>query len=84
MVPYKDGGANEGHSCVKGRFAFGYASHPDRVLEPMVRDTIEDEWRTVSWDEAISFTARRLREIQASYGQGTASASPSTARARRW
>jgi len=71
MVPYKNGGANEGHSCVKGRFAFGYASHPDRVLEPMVRDTIADEWRKVSWDEAISFTARRLREIQASYGQGS-------------
>jgi formate dehydrogenase major subunit len=71
MVPYKNGGANEGHSCVKGRFAFGYASHPDRVLEPMVRDTIADEWRKVSWDEAIGFTARRLREIQASYGQGS-------------
>ncbi|MFD3405339.1 formate dehydrogenase subunit alpha [Kribbella sp. NPDC058693] len=71
MVPYKNGGANEGHSCVKGRFAFGYASHPDRLLEPMVRDTIADEWRTVSWDEAITFTARRLREIQAQYGQGS-------------
>ncbi|TDW18901.1 formate dehydrogenase subunit alpha [Kribbella kalugense] len=71
MVPYKNGGANEGHSCVKGRFALGYASHPDRVLEPMVRDTIADEWRTVSWDEAISFTARRLREIQAAHGQGS-------------
>jgi formate dehydrogenase major subunit len=71
MVPYKNGGANEGHSCVKGRFAFGYASHPDRVLEPMVRDTITDEWRKVSWDEAISFTARRLREIQAEHGQGS-------------
>ncbi|WP_371406820.1 formate dehydrogenase subunit alpha [Kribbella sp. NBC_00662] len=71
MVPYKNGGANEGHSCVKGRFAFGYASHPDRVLEPMVRDTIADEWRTVSWDEAITFTARRLREIQATHGQGS-------------
>ncbi|MET7282316.1 formate dehydrogenase subunit alpha [Kribbella sp. NPDC005582] len=71
MVPYKNGGANEGHSCVKGRFAFGYASHPDRVLEPMVRDSIADEWRKVSWDEAISFTARRLREIQTQYGQGS-------------
>ncbi|MGD9526074.1 formate dehydrogenase subunit alpha [Pseudonocardia sp.] len=70
MVPYKDGGANEGHSCVKGRFAFGYASHPDRVLEPMVRDSIADDWRTVSWEEAISFTARRLREIQAEHGAG--------------
>ncbi|MDX3005967.1 formate dehydrogenase subunit alpha [Kribbella solani] len=71
MVPYKNGGANEGHSCVKGRFAFGYASHPDRVLEPMVRDKISDPWRTVSWPEAISFTARRLREIQAAHGQGS-------------
>lgn len=71
MVPYKDGGANEGHSCVKGRFAFGYASHPDRVMEPMVRDAITDPWRKVSWDEAIGFTARRLREIQAEHGQGS-------------
>src|SRR5882757_7609970 len=71
MVPYKDGGANEGHSCVKGRFAFGYASHPDRVLEPMVRDSIAEEWRTVSWEEAIGFTARRLLEIQAEHGTGS-------------
>ncbi len=71
MVPYKDGGANEGHSCVKGRFAFGYATHPDRVLEPMIRDSIADEWRAVSWDEAIGFTARRLREIQAEHGPGS-------------
>jgi formate dehydrogenase major subunit len=71
MVPYKDGGANEGHSCVKGRFAFGYASHPDRVMEPMVRDAITDPWRKVSWEEAIGFTARRLREIQTQYGQGS-------------
>jgi formate dehydrogenase major subunit len=71
MVPFKDGGANEGHSCVKGRFAFGYASHPDRVMEPMVRDSIADPWRKVSWDEAITYTARRLREIQAAHGQGS-------------
>ncbi|MGI5130702.1 formate dehydrogenase subunit alpha [Pseudonocardia sp. CA-107938] len=71
MVPYKDGGANEGHSCVKGRFAFGYATHPDRVLAPMVRDSIADEWREVSWEEAIGFTARRLLEIQAEHGSGS-------------
>jgi len=68
MVPYKDGGANEGHSCVKGRFAFGYASHPDRVLSPMVRESIDDPWREVSWDEAIDYTASRFKEIQAKYG----------------
>ena len=71
MVPYKDGGANEGHSCVKGRFAFGYASHPDRVLKPLLRERLTDEFREVEWDEAISFVARRLREIQARYGPGS-------------
>ncbi len=68
MVPYKDGGANEGHSCVKGRFAWGYATHKERVLSPMLRDTVDEPWREVSWDEAISFTARRFKEIQEQYG----------------
>ncbi len=71
MVPEKAGGANEGHSCVKGRFAFGYASHPDRVLAPMVRESFTDEWRTVSWEEAIAFTARRMLEIQSAHGVGS-------------
>src|SRR5262249_48436505 len=35
MVPYKDGKANHGHSCVKGRFAWGYATHKDRITKPM-------------------------------------------------
>jgi formate dehydrogenase major subunit len=70
MVPHKDGGANEGHSCVKGRFAFGYASHPDRITTPMVRESITDDWRVVSWDEAITHTATRLRAIQAAHGAG--------------
>ncbi len=68
MVPSKTGGANEGHSCVKGRFAWGYASHPDRVLSPMIRASIDDEWTVVSWDEAISYTADKLRDIQARHG----------------
>jgi formate dehydrogenase major subunit len=70
MVPYKDGGANEGHSCVKGRFAFGYATHPDRQLSPMVRESITDEWRKVSWEEAIQTVATRMRDIQGKYGTG--------------
>ncbi len=68
MVPYKDGGANEGHSCVKGRFAWGYATHKERVLTPMVRDAITDPWRAVSWQEAISYAADRLRSTQARHG----------------
>ncbi|MGA8248235.1 MAG: formate dehydrogenase subunit alpha [Nocardioides sp.] len=70
MTPSKDGGANEGHSCVKGRFAYGYTSHRDRQLSPMVRDSIDDEWRKVSWDEAISRVAEGFRGIQAEHGVG--------------
>jgi formate dehydrogenase major subunit len=71
MVPQKDGGANEGHSCVKGRFAYGYASHKDRVMTPLMRESIHDEWREATWDEAISFVARRFREIQDKHGVGS-------------
>ncbi len=70
MVPDKDGGANEGHACVKGRFAFGYATHSDRVLEPMIRENITDEWRVVDWDTAINYTAEKMRAIQERYGAG--------------
>jgi formate dehydrogenase major subunit len=69
MTPYKDGQANHGHSCVKGRFAWGYATHKDRVLDPMIRDNTSDPWRKVTWDEAIGFAARRFKEIQKKYGR---------------
>ena len=69
MVPDERGGANEGHSCVKGRFAWGYATHQDRVLAPMVRDHIDHPWREVSWDEAIGFAAARFRALQQQYGR---------------
>ena len=69
MVPAMDGGANEGHSCVKGRFAWGYATHTDRVLSPLVREHITDPWREVSWDEAISFAAQRFTSIQRRHGR---------------
>ncbi len=70
MVPYKHGKANRGHSCVKGRFAYGYANHADRILHPMIRDSLNDPWREVSWDEAIGFAATRLRDLQAKHGKG--------------
>ena len=68
MVPWKDGKANRGHSCVKGRFAWGYANHRDRVTRPMIRERIDQPWREVSWDEALSFTATRLLAIKAQHG----------------
>jgi len=69
MVPNLDGQANHGHSCVKGRFAIGYATHPDRITQPMIRAKITDPWREVSWDEAIAHAAAELRRIQAKHGR---------------
>jgi len=69
MVPYKDGKANHGHSCVKGRFAYGYATHQDRILNPMIREKITDPWKEVSWDEALKFAAGKLRAIQYEHGK---------------
>ena len=69
MVPWKHGKANRGHSCVKGRFAYGYAHHPERILRPMIRERISDPWQEVEWDEAISFAARRLRALQEKHGR---------------
>ncbi|MGE0570401.1 MAG: formate dehydrogenase subunit alpha [Dehalococcoidia bacterium] len=68
MVPFKDGKANHGHSCVKGRFAWGYTTHRDRMLKPMIRKNITDPWQEVSWEEAITYAASEFKRIQASYG----------------
>ena len=68
MVPAKDGKANEGHACVKGRFAWGYATHKDRILKPMIRARITDPWKEVSWDEALDYAASEFKRIQAKHG----------------
>ena len=69
MAPDRDGHANHGHACVKGRFAFGYANHPDRVTTPMIRKSIDDPWQPVTWDEAIGHAASEFRRIQSTYGR---------------
>jgi len=69
MVPYKDGKANAGHSCVKGRFAFGYATHKDRKTKPMIRAAITDPWQEVTWEHAIAHAASEFKRIQAQYGR---------------
>ncbi len=68
MVPYKDGKANRGHSCVKGRFAYGYANHKDRITSPMIRESIDQPWQEVSWEEAMAFTAGKISAIKAEHG----------------
>ncbi len=69
MVPNRDGHANHGHACVKGRFAYGYTSHRDRVLHPMIRKRISDPWREVSWDEALAYAASEFKRLQKQYGK---------------
>jgi formate dehydrogenase major subunit len=69
MVPWKDGKANRGHSCVKGRFAWGYAQHRERILKPMIRKTIDEPWREVEWDEAFAHAAAELKRIAAQFGR---------------
>jgi formate dehydrogenase major subunit len=69
MVPYKAGKANEGHSCIKGRFAYGYATHKDRITKPMIRQRITDSWREVSWEEALQYAASEFKRLQKDYGR---------------
>jgi formate dehydrogenase major subunit len=69
MVPNMNGHANHGHSCVKGRFAIGYATHADRIVKPMIRSKISEPWREVSWEEAIGYAASELKRIQGKYGR---------------
>jgi formate dehydrogenase major subunit len=71
MVPNKDGLPNHGHSCVKGRFAWGYATHPDRVKRPLIRKRISDPWQEVSWDEALAYAAAEFKRVQQKYGRGS-------------
>jgi formate dehydrogenase major subunit len=69
MAPNRQGHANQGHACIKGRFAYGYATHTDRITKPMIRAKITDPWREVSWDEAFAYAAGEFKRIQAQYGK---------------
>ncbi len=69
MVPNREGQANHGHACVKGRFAWGYATHADRIRTPMIRRKITDPWVEVSWEEALAYAASEFKRIQAEHGR---------------
>jgi len=64
--PSADSPVNRGHLCVKGRYAFAFMDAPDRIMSPMLRQ--KGEWKTVGWEEAISFTAAELLRIKQQYG----------------
>jgi len=57
---------NEGHTCLKGRFAFQFYNHPDRLKEPMIKRN--GKFEVVNWDDAYDFIAAKLIEIKNKYG----------------
>lgn len=53
-------------TCVKGKFGFEFANHPDRLKKPLIRK--EGKLVEVEWDEAIRYTVDRIKEIREKYG----------------
>jgi formate dehydrogenase major subunit len=56
---------NSGMLCVKGKFAYHYPSHPDRLTTPLIRTnakTDAPQWREASWDEAYDLVAKKFKE----------------------
>ena len=64
-APY-DAEVNHGHACLKGRYAFGFYNHKDRLKDPLWRNG--DKFQTISWDKAYSEIAERINTIKAEYG----------------
>ncbi len=66
ITPAREGPANRGHACLKGRFAHRFVSSPDRLTRPLIRSG--GELREVSWEEAIATIAERLGAIKDAHG----------------
>ena len=57
---------NQGHTCLKGRFAFQFYNHPDRLKQPLIKKN--GVFKEVSWDEAYDFITQKLLQIKEKYG----------------
>lgn len=57
---------NHGHTCLKGRFAFQFYNHPDRLTEPLIKKS--GKFEVVSWEEAYDFIASKLHVVSKKYG----------------
>lgn len=66
VLPLPGSPVNKGHLCVKGRYAWEYVYAEDRVVHPMIR--VNGVWKTVSWEEAVWYTATRLSAIRERHG----------------
>ncbi len=64
-----DGPSNRGLLCVKGRSgSFDFVDSPDRIRTPLIKNRETGEFEPATWDEAVSYTAKRLMEIKEKYG----------------
>src|SRR3954466_7964608 len=82
FVEGRDGPANHGRLCVKGRYGFDYAHHPQRLTKPLIRradapkvphatldpDRVLDVFREATWEEALAYSASKLKSIRGTKG----------------
>ena len=59
---------NFGDLCVKGRFGFDFYRHPERLTQPLIRESLEEPFRKASWDEALAYAAAGLQKALAQCG----------------
>ncbi|NND33459.1 MAG: formate dehydrogenase subunit alpha, partial [Saprospiraceae bacterium] len=65
QAPY-DAEVNQGHTCLKGRYAFKFYNHPDRLRSPLIKKN--GEFEEVSWDEAYDYIANRIHAAKDEFG----------------
>jgi formate dehydrogenase major subunit len=68
ITPALDGPANEGHTCLKGRFAHRFSRHRERLTTPLIRDARGGAPRPASWDEALERIVAELTRIRSAHG----------------
>jgi len=63
-----DNQVNYGNLCVKGRFGYDYVHAPDRLTQPLIRASRDEEFHPASWEKALDTVATHLTEIRNQYG----------------
>ncbi len=83
FVEGRDGPANQGRLCVKGRYGFDYAHHPQRLTKPLIRradapkrgdmvmdpDRVMDVFREATWDEALALAGGKFKQLRDQFGK---------------
>ncbi|MEQ8360259.1 MAG: formate dehydrogenase subunit alpha [Cytophagales bacterium] len=66
QAPY-EAEANAGHTCLKGRYAFKFYDHPDRLKSPLIKQK-DGKFKVVSWDEAYDFIVDKFQQLKKEHG----------------